>query len=189
VGKIEAILSGTLSFIFNSFGPELRFVDAVKEAKALGFTEPDPRDDLSGADVARKILILAREVGVGLEPRDVEVARLLPENCLAAPTVDAFFAELEASDSYFAELLQSAEENGEKLRYIATLEHGKATVELKTVGPGHPFYTLSGSDNIVSFTTERYKDRPLVIKGPGAGAEVTASGVFADIMSIGSYLS
>jgi aspartokinase/homoserine dehydrogenase 1 len=186
--KIEAILSGTLSYIFNSFGPGIKFVDVVKEAKAKGFTEPDPRDDLSGADVARKILILAREVGVPLESEDVKVAQLLPENCLQAPTVESFFEELVISDSYFATLQANAEVNGEVLRYIATLEHGKAVVELRTVNQQHPFYTLSGSDNIISFTTERYKDRPLVIKGPGAGAEVTASGVFADIMSISSYL-
>ena len=186
--KIEAILSGTLSFIFNSFGPGVRFVDVVKEAKAKGFTEPDPRDDLSGADVARKILILAREVGVPLESSDVKVAQLLPENCLSAVTVENFFEELVISDGYFAKLQSDAEANGEKLRYIATLENGKAFVELRTVDAQHPFYTLSGSDNIISFTTDRYKDRPLVIKGPGAGAEVTASGVFADIMSISSYL-
>jgi aspartokinase/homoserine dehydrogenase 1 len=186
--KIEAILSGTLSYIFNSFGPGVRFVDVVKEAKAKGFTEPDPRDDLSGADVARKILILAREVGVPLEAADVHVAQLLPANCLAAPTVEDFFQELIVSDGYFGTLQSEAEAKGEKLRYIATLENGKAIVELRTVDSSHPFYTLSGSDNIVSFTTERYKDRPLVIKGPGAGAEVTASGVFADIMSISSYL-
>lgn len=186
--KIEAILSGTLSYIFNSFGPGVRFADVVKEAKAKGFTEPDPREDLSGADVARKILILAREVGVPLESEEVQVTQLLPANCLAANSVDDFFNELIISDQYFATLQSDAEVKGEKLRFIATLEDGKAVVELRTVDAQHPFYTLSGSDNIVSFTTERYKDRPLVIKGPGAGAEVTASGVFADIMSISSYL-
>jgi bifunctional aspartokinase / homoserine dehydrogenase 1 len=186
--KIEAILSGTLSYIFNNFGGDKRFVDIVKEAKAKGFTEPDPRDDLSGADVGRKILILSREVGVALEPEEIKISQILPGNCLNAPTVDAFFQELEISNAYFAEMESNAAEKGEKLRYIATLENGKASIELKTVDASHPFYTLSGSDNIVSFTTERYKDRPLVIKGPGAGAEVTASGVFADIMSISSYL-
>jgi len=186
--KIEAILSGTLSFIFNSFGPGVRFADVVQEAKAKGFTEPDPREDLSGADVARKILILAREVGIPLEAEEVQVAQLLPPNCIAANSVEDFFSEMVISDQYFASLQSDAEAKGEKLRYIATLENGKAIVELRTVNAQHPFYTLSGSDNIVSFTTERYKDRPLVIKGPGAGAEVTASGVFADIMSISSYL-
>ena len=186
--KIEAIVSGTLSYIFNNFKPGVQFVDVVRDAKAKGYTEPDPRDDLSGIDVARKILILSREVGVPLEPEDVTLAQLLPDSCLKAPSVEAFFAELEAQNEYFEELLANAQTKGEVLRYIATLEEGIAKVELRTVGPQHPFYTLSGSDNIVSFTTERYKDRPLVVKGPGAGAEVTASGVFADIMSISSYL-
>lgn len=186
--KIEAILSGTLSYIFNSFGPGVRFADVVGEAKAKGFTEPDPREDLSGADVARKILILAREVGVPLEASEIKIAQILPENCLKATSIDSFFEEMIVSDDYFADLSKKAADEGKKLRYIASLENGKAVVELKSVDAAHPFYTLSGSDNIISFTTERYKDRPLVIKGPGAGAEVTASGVFADIMSISSYL-
>lgn len=186
--KIEAILSGTLSYIFNNFGPELPFADAVRDAKAKGFTEPDPRDDLSGLDVARKILILAREVGVALEPEEIEVAQLLPDNCLQAPTVDEFFHQMEVSDAYFANLLADAEAKGGRLRYIASLENGKASVQLRVVGKQHPFYNLSGSDNIISFTTERYRDTPLVIKGPGAGAEVTATRVFADIISISSFL-
>ncbi|HAK80378.1 MAG TPA: bifunctional aspartate kinase/homoserine dehydrogenase I, partial [Runella sp.] len=187
--KIEAILSGTLSFIFNSFVEGTRFVDIVGEAKEKGYTEPDPRDDLSGLDVARKILILARETGIALEMSDIQIAPILPENCLQAPTVDAFFKEVEGSDAYFANLLNEAVAKGEKLRYIATLENGKATLQLRTVDADHPFYSLSGADNIVSFTTERYNTRPLVVKGPGAGAEVTASGVFADVMSISSYLA
>lgn len=186
--KIEAILSGTLSYIFNNFGPELPFADAVRDAKAKGFTEPDPRDDLSGLDVARKILILAREVGVALEPEQVEVAQLLPDNCLQAPTVDEFFHQLEVSDSYFSNLLADAEKQGGRLRYIASLENGNASVQLRIVDKLHPFYNLSGSDNIISFTTDRYRDTPLVIKGPGAGAEVTATRVFADIISVSSYL-
>lgn len=186
--KIEAILSGTLSYIFNNFGPDLSFADAVRDAKEKGFTEPDPRDDLSGLDVARKILILAREVGIPLEPQEVEVAQLLPDNCLTAPTVDEFFHQLEVSDSYFSELLANAEKQGGRLRYIASLENGKATVQLKVVDKQHPFYNLAGSDNIISFTTERYRDTPLVIKGPGAGAEVTATRVFADIISISTFL-
>jgi aspartokinase/homoserine dehydrogenase 1 len=154
----------------------------------MGYTEPDPRDDLSGTDVARKILILAREVGIPMEPEEVKIAQLLPDNCLQAPTVEAFFAELESSNEYFESLLNEAQAQNGVLRYIATLENNQATVELRVVHAKHPFYNLSGSDNIVSFTTDRYKDRPLVVKGPGAGAEVTASGVFADIMSISSYL-
>ncbi len=192
--KIEAILSGTLSFIFNTFelgrdGESKSFAAVVREAKEKGYTEPDPRDDLSGQDVARKILILAREAGFPLEPSDVSITNLLPESCINAPTIPAFFDELERNNDYFNNLLTDAASRGEKLRFVATLEGDKATIQLRSVGPEHPFYMLSGSDNIVSFTTERYKDRPLVVKGPGAGAEVTASGVFADVVSIGSYLA
>ncbi|GAA4417141.1 bifunctional aspartate kinase/homoserine dehydrogenase I [Nibrella viscosa] len=187
--KIEAILSGTLSYIFNNFRSGTSFAAIVREAKEKGYTEPDPREDLSGMDVARKILILAREAGFPLEPDDVTIKNLLPEACTAAPTIPAFFQELENNNDYFESLLADAESRNEKLRYVATLENEKVTIELRSVGPEHPFYMLSGSDNIVSFTTERYKDRPLVVKGPGAGAEVTASGVFADVVSIGSYLA
>jgi aspartokinase/homoserine dehydrogenase 1 len=192
--KIEAILSGTLSFIFNTFGADrdgepATFADVVREAKAKGYTEPDPRDDLSGQDVARKILILAREAGFPLEPQDVTINNLLPQSCLDAPTVPAFFDELERNNDYFENLLASANAKGEKLRFVASFENDKAVIKLRSVGPEHPFYQLTGADNIVSFTTERYKDRPLVVKGPGAGAEVTASGVFADVVSIGSYLA
>jgi aspartokinase/homoserine dehydrogenase 1 len=187
--KIEAILSGTLSYIFNTFRTGTSFADVVREAKEKGYTEPDPRDDLSGQDVARKILILAREAGFPLEPEDVTINNLLPESCLTAPTIPAFFDELERNNAYFEALLTSAEAKGEKLRFVAGFENNKAVIELRSVGPEHPFYMLSGSDNIVSFTTERYKERPLVVKGPGAGAEVTASGVFADVVSIGSYLA
>ncbi|KAB7731752.1 bifunctional aspartate kinase/homoserine dehydrogenase I [Rudanella paleaurantiibacter] len=186
--KIEAILSGTLSYIFNTFQSGKKFVDVVREAKEKGYTEPDPREDLSGQDVGRKILILAREAGFALEPTDVTITNLLPQPCLDAPTIDAFFEQLDANNAYFESLLTEAEAKGEKLRYVATFENGKVTIELRSVGADHPFYTLSGADNIISFITERYKDRPLVIKGPGAGAEVTASGVFADMVSIGSYL-
>ena len=187
--KIEAILSGTLSFIFNTFGSGTSFADVVREAKEKGYTEPDPRDDLSGQDVARKILILAREAGFALEPEDVTINNLLPQSCLDAPTIPAFFEELTRNNAYFETLLTDAEAKGEKLRFVASFENNKAVVELRSVGPEHPFYQLTGADNIVSFTTERYKDRPLVVKGPGAGAEVTASGVFADVVSIGSYLA
>jgi len=186
--KIEGILSGTLSYIFNNFKPGARFVDIVKEAKERGFTEPDPRDDLNGMDVARKILILAREAGFDLEPSDVKVENILPEPCLKAKSVDDFFAQLDKHNAVFEEQLLKAEKNKKVLRFIAKLENGKATVNLESVGPEHPFYSLSGSDNMISFTTERYKERPLVIKGPGAGAEVTAAGVFAEIISISNYL-
>lgn len=188
IHKIEAVLSGTLAYIFNNFKSGDRFVDVVREAKAKGYTEPDPRDDLSGQDVARKILILSRECGLKLEPEDVKIINLLNDACLQAKTVDEFFVELEKDNDRFEKLLAEAEAKGEVLRYIATLDEERVRIELKTVGRNHPFFSLAGSENIVSFTTERYKHNPLVIKGPGAGAEVTASGVFADIMSISSYL-
>ncbi len=186
--KIEGILSGTLSYIFNNFKTGSRFVDIVKEAKEKGYTEPDPRDDLNGMDVARKILILAREAGLNLEPSDVQVENILPEPCLKAKTVEDFFTQLDKNNAVFEERLQKAESQNKVLRFIAKLEDGKATVNLEAVGPEHPFYSLSGSDNMISFTTDRYKERPLVIKGPGAGAEVTAAGVFAEIISISNYL-
>lgn len=189
INKIEAVLSGTLAYIFNNFKVGDRFVDVVKEAKAKGYTEPDPRDDLSGQDVARKILILSREAGLKLEPEDVTITNLLNDACLNAPSVEAFFEELEKDNDRFEKLLKDAEANDEVLRFIASLDSdNKASIGLKTVGRSHPFFNLAGSENIISFTTERYKYNPLVVKGPGAGAEVTASGVFADIMSISSYL-
>jgi len=186
--KIEGILSGTLSYIFNTFSAEKKFSEIVREAKEKGFTEPDPRDDLNGMDVARKILILAREVGLKMEPEEVIIAQILPESCLQAPSIKEFFEALDATNPIFEEKLQQAEKEGKKLRFIATLEEGKARVNLKAVDNTHPFYSLSGSDNIISYTTARYKERPLVVKGPGAGAEVTAAGVFAEIISIGNYL-
>jgi aspartokinase/homoserine dehydrogenase 1 len=189
INKIEAVLSGTLAYIFNNFKVGDRFVDVVKEAKAKGYTEPDPRDDLSGQDVARKILILSREAGLKLEPEDVINSNLLNDACLNAPSVEAFFEELEKDNDRFEKLLKNAEENDEVLRFVASLDsENNASIGLKTVGRLHPFFNLAGSENIISFTTERYKYNPLVVKGPGAGAEVTASGVFADIMSISSYL-
>nr|WP_299415792.1 bifunctional aspartate kinase/homoserine dehydrogenase I [uncultured Emticicia sp.] len=189
INKIEAVLSGTLAYIFNNFKVGDRFVDVVKEAKAKGYTEPDPRDDLSGQDVARKILILSREAGLKLEPEDVSIINLLNDACLNAPSVEAFFEELEKNNDRFDKLLKDAEANNEVLRFVASLDSdNKASIGLKTVGRSHPFFNLAGSENIISFTTERYKYNPLVVKGPGAGAEVTASGVFADIMSISSYL-
>ena len=186
--KIEGVLSGTLSYIFNNFKAGVKFADIVKEAKVKGYTEPDPREDLSGMDVARKILILGREIGLRLEPEDVTIEKLLPENCESAPTVEDFFKELEVSNSYFEDMVNEAESKGEVLRFIACLENNKITIGVKSIGKSHPFYMMDGADNVISFTTKRYHDRPLVIKGPGAGAEVTASGVFADIVAIGSYL-
>jgi bifunctional aspartokinase / homoserine dehydrogenase 1 len=182
--KIEAVLSGTLSFIFNSFRGDKKFSEAVREAKESGYTEPDPRDDLSGLDAARKILILAREAGFSLEMKDIEIQDIIPPGCKNAKDVNDFFSELEKEDGYFEELKRKAENSGKVLRCIARLENGKAGIFLEEVDFSHPFYSLSGSDNIISFTTEYYKNAPLVVKGPGAGAEVTAAGVFADILSV-----
>jgi aspartokinase/homoserine dehydrogenase 1 len=186
--KIEGVLSGTLSYIFNNFDGSVKFSQVVKEAKEKGFTEPDPRDDLNGMDVVRKILILSREVGYEMEIDEIKNESLLPKSCLAAKTVDEFFKELEKHDDHFEKLLAKAIKNNQKLRFIATMEDGKAKVALQGIREDNPLYHLSGSDNMLSFTTTRYKERPLVIKGPGAGAEVTAAGVFADIINIANYL-
>lgn len=186
VQRIEAILSGTISFIFNQFKGDANFHDVVKLAQEKGYTEPDPRDDLRGTDFMRKILILARDAGHTLEATDVEIESILPQACLDATTVDDFYAALKAEDAYFTNLKQQAESEGKVLRYIGKLEDGKASITLQMVDENHPFYMLSGSDNIISFTTDRYKERPLVVKGPGAGAEVTAAGVFADLINVGA---
>ncbi|MXO31977.1 bifunctional aspartate kinase/homoserine dehydrogenase I [Apibacter sp. B2912] len=184
--KIEAILSGTISYIFNNFRGNTSFYEVVKKAHELGYTEPDPREDLSGKDFMRKMMILARDAGYEIEEKDVELGAILPESCFKAPSIDDFYEELKKSDSYFNELKEKAENENKVLRYIGKLEDGKASVNLEFVDASHPFYNLTGSDNIISFTTERYKFNPLVIKGPGAGAEVTAAGVFADLINVGA---
>lgn len=188
VSKIEGVLSGTLSYIFNSFDGTKPFSQVVKEAKESGFTEPDPRDDLSGEDVKRKILILGREAGFILEPSDVRVKPFLPRACFTAKSIPAFFKALQKNDAEMEKMVKKAISKGKVLRYIASLEKGKAIVELKTVDGQHPFYSLSGSDNVISFVTKRYMERPLVVKGPGAGADVTAAGVFSEVIAIGNYM-
>jgi bifunctional aspartokinase / homoserine dehydrogenase 1 len=185
--SIDAVLSGTLNYIFSAFNPGTRFSDIVREAKEKGYTEPDPRDDLSGKDVARKILILAREAGHDFELDDIHVENLVPENCRGELTTEQFFSSLRDHDCDFEKLRQQAADQKKKLRYRAVLENGKVSVRLGAVGDDHPFYSLAGSDNIILLSTERYHDRPMVIRGPGAGAEVTAAGVFADIIRIGHY--
>jgi aspartokinase/homoserine dehydrogenase 1 len=186
VQRIEAILSGTISFIFNNFKGDANFHDVVKEAQEKGYTEPDPRDDLSGKDFMRKMLILARDAGYAMEEADVEIESVLPKASLEAKSVDDFYATLKTEDAHFAKLKDQAARDGKVLRYIGKLEDGKVTITLQMVDENHPFYMLSGSDNIISFTTDRYKERPLVVKGPGAGAEVTAAGVFADLINMGA---
>lgn len=186
--KIEGILSGTLAYIFNNYKAGTKFSEVVAKAKELGLTEPDPRDDLSGRDVKRKILILAREAGYALENEDVILDNILPQACIDANGVDAFFQALQQHDEYFEGLRAAAEKDGKVLRMAATLENGEAKIGLVAVDSSHAFYLLSGSDNMIVFTTERYKERPLVVRGPGAGAEVTAAGIFAEIITIGNYL-
>jgi bifunctional aspartokinase / homoserine dehydrogenase 1 len=187
--KIEAVLSGSLSFVFNNFNSKIKFHDIVMKAKELGYTEPDPREDLTGKDVSRKVLILAREIGIKQEIEDIKIESFLPNSSLVAPDVNAFFADLKNQEDYFCNLILQAEKNKKVLRFVAIIEKNKSTIALRSFDATHPFYMLSGSDNMLVFTTERYKERPLVIRGPGAGAEVTAAGVFADIIKIANYIS
>lgn len=182
--KIEAILSGTISYIFNNYKAERTFKDVVKEAQTKGYTEPDPRDDLSGLDFARKMLILARETGLELEIDQIKLQPILPENCLTASSVDDFYNELEKSEAFFNKLKLEAASQNKALHFVGVLQDGKASVELMMLDQQHPFYNLSGSDNIISLTTNRYLYNPMVIKGPGAGAEVTAAGVLADLVRV-----
>ena len=185
VVKIQAVLSGSLNFIFNNYTLDNTFVSVVQQAKEEGYTEPDPKIDLSGIDVARKILILARESGLRIELEDIVNNSFLPEECLKTKDNESFFASLEANQNHFEELLQAAEKNDSKLKYVAQLEKGKASVGLQQIPQGHDFYNLEGSDNIILFYTNRYSQQPLIVKGAGAGADVTASGIFADIIRIG----
>ena len=183
--KIEAVLSGTLSYIFNTFSESNNtFSQITHDAKTKGYTEPDPRNDLSGMDVARKILILAREIGLKLELNQVKINPILPTRCFGVDSVDDFFIELKKLNNNFEEKKIRAQQENKAIRYIATLQNKKAEIALQTVDPKHPFYSLSGSDNIIAITTKRYNNTPLIIRGPGAGAEVTAGGVLANIISI-----
>ncbi len=181
VNKIEAVLSGTLNFVFNHYNGERSFTEVVKQAQDEGYTEPDPRLDLSGTDVMRKILILAREAGEQLEMSSISCNSFLPESCMEGD-VNAFYKELAKHEAHFRKLYKEAAEKNNKLKFVAKYENGKAAVGLQHISPQHDFYHLYGKDNIVLFYTERYPEQPLVIKGAGAGAEVTASGVFADII-------
>ena len=182
IEKIEGVFSGTLSYIFNHYDGNQSFASVVREAQRLGYTEPDPREDLNGKDVARKILILSREAGYDLEPDDVIIEPILPASCFEAATVEAFYESLEHSESVFKSMAQEARNQGKKLRVVASLIEGRAKIALDYFGPEHPFYGLSGSDNMIAYTTARYLYQPLVVRGPGAGAAVTAAGVFSDII-------
>ncbi len=184
VKKIEAVLSGSLNFIFNNFRTGIKFADIVKKANAEGYTEPDPKIDLSGIDVRRKILILIRECGVQAELSDIKSDPFVPKDCMKASTNKEFYAKLEQHEDAFQALAKKAENNRTRLKVVAGYENGQASVGLKEIEKNHPFYTLEGNDNIVLFNTDRYDGQPLVIKGAGAGPEVTAMGIFADIMRV-----
>jgi aspartokinase/homoserine dehydrogenase 1 len=188
VRRIEAVLSGTLSFIFNNYDGSKPFSALVREAKAAGYTEPDPRDDLNAMDAARKALILARECGMTLEFDSVAVEPILPPACLRAADVESFFTELEKADGAFEQRRAGAAAEGKVLRYVAIIEEGSVRLSLRGEPPGSPFRTLVDSDNIVVITTERYSAIPLVVKAPGAGAQVTAGGIFADIVRLARTL-
>ena len=181
--KIEAVLSGTLNFIFNEISADVPFSETVRRAKEQGYSEPDPRIDLSGTDVVRKLVILTREAGYQVEQQDVEKHLFVPNDYFEG-TVDDFWKKLPALDADFEKRRQQLEAEGKRWRFVATMEHGKTNVALKEVDRNHPFYNLEGSNNIVLLTTERYKEYPMQIQGYGAGAGVTAAGVFANIMSI-----
>lgn len=181
INRIMAVLSGTLNFVFNNYDGKSSFAKVVKQAQDEGYTEPDPRLDLSGKDVMRKIMILAREAGEQIEMEDISNESFMPESCMTG-SVEHFYTEMQKHEEHFRKIYEKAAANGNKLKFVASYENGKASVGLKEVDPQHDFYHLYGKDNVVLFYTERYFEQPLVVKGAGAGAEVTASGVFADII-------
>ncbi|MCI6619020.1 MAG: bifunctional aspartate kinase/homoserine dehydrogenase I, partial [Prevotella sp.] len=181
--KIEAVLSGTLNFIFNEISADVPFSETVRRAKEEGYSEPDPRIDLSGRDVIRKLVILTREAGYRVEQEDVEKNLFVPEKYFKG-SLDEFWTKLPLLDEAFEKRRKQLIENGKRWRFVAVMDHGKTSVGLKEIPSNHPFYNLEGSNNIVLLTTERYKEYPMMIQGYGAGASVTAAGVFANIMSI-----
>lgn len=184
INKIQAVLSGSLNFIFNYFNADTKFAEIVKQAQVDGYTEPDPRIDLSGIDVMRKILILVRESGFKFELEEIDNETFIPEECMKTDSVEAFYKKISENEAHFQGIYAKASAENKRLKYVATFDKGKASVGLKEIPSDHPFYNLEGKDNIVLFYTNRYNEQPLVIKGAGAGAGVTASGIFADIMKI-----
>lgn len=181
IHRMQAVLSGTLNFVFNNYDGTKKFAEVVRQAQDEGYTEPDPRLDLSGTDVMRKIMILAREAGQKIEMDDISNNSFMPEECMKG-SVEDFYKEMEKYESHFRGLLKTANEKGCKMKFVASFDNGKASVGLQHIDPKHDLYHLYGKDNVVLFYTDRYKEQPMVVKGAGAGAEVTASGVFADII-------
>ena len=182
INKIQAVLSGTLNFVFNNYDGKRKFAEIVKQAQDEGYTEPDPRLDLGGTDVMRKILILAREAGYTLEMDDVRNNSFMPESLMMIDELGVFYSEMAKMEDHFRKLFEEAEQKGCKLKFVAEFNNGEASVGLQHIDPANDLYHLYGKDNVVLFYTDRYKEQPLVIKGAGAGADVTASGVFADII-------
>jgi aspartokinase/homoserine dehydrogenase 1 len=188
ISSIEGIFSGTLAYLFNLYDGRRGFAEIVQDARARGFTEPDPRDDLSGQDVARKLIILGREMGLPLELRDVRIESLVPPE-LTGATIEEFMADLPRHDPAMAQRLAAAHARGKVLRYTGKLTAaGDATVGLQELEVKHPFANIALTDNVVRFATRRYRDNPLIVQGPGAGPEVTAGGVFADVLRLAAYL-
>ncbi len=188
VKSIEGIVSGTLAWLFNNYDGSVQFSELVKKAKEMGYTEPDPRDDLSGMDVARKTVILARELGYKVEVSDVPIESLVPSELAQLP-VEQFMSKLGELDKPMLEKFEKAKKENMRLCYVGSVdENGKCSVKLQDYPMNHPFSQASGTDNVICFTTERYSTQPLVIKGPGAGREVTAAGVFSDILRLSAYL-
>ncbi len=185
--SVEGMVSGTLCWLFSEYDGTVPFSELVKKARSLGYTEPDPRDDLSGMDVARKTVILARELGYTTETDDIAVESLVPED-MRELSIDDFLLHLSDMDEKMLSMYKDAEAKGMKLRYVGKVENGTCSVALKEYPMDHPFSQAKGTDNVISFRTARYDKQPLVIKGPGAGPEVTAGGVFADILRLSAYL-
>jgi aspartokinase/homoserine dehydrogenase 1 len=183
VNRIQAVLSGTLNFVFNNYNGTRPFAQVVRQAQLEGYTEPDPRLDLGGTDVMRKIMILAREAGQQIEMEDISNQYFLPASCFEG-TVEDFYTEMEKQEPHFKSIYDAAKAENCKLKFVATYENGKASVGLRHIPVESDFYHLYGKDNLVLFFTDRYPEQPLVIKGAGAGADVTASGVFADIIRV-----